>query len=932
MKRFISAVLGTVIMLTTVIFTGSAVSAAGISTMPAEQDVITVVGLLEIMNGDNYGNLNLDNNVTRAEFIKMALCTSALKDKINSGSNVSPFVDVRASHWAVGYVTTAVSNGYIKGYLDGTFKPDNQVTLEEAATVMLRIMGYSELDSGKYPDTQLAKYKELEMDNRIAAVRGEALTRRECMYLMYNALCAKDKSGKIYCESLGCATDENGRIDYLSLVGSKMDGPVVVYDDSYRATIGFELDAGTVYRDNKKATAADIKLYDVVYYNNKIRTAWCFSDKEMGIVDSVNVSGITSNSSDYEGSGAPAESIIVSGNTYKLGNKSVSYKFSAYGTLAPDDFVMLLLDKDGFVADAVPADGKLYEEYADEDDDRVALINSTLKGPYVVKNVQTALEKLPFDIESASIHHGTKAVDKDYIKENDVYYYSEVFRSIWLYRDTATGFVTAVSPSRENPTAVNVGGKNYTLDGSEIKQQFSNFGTYDVDDFVTLLLGNGGTAVLAVDGDILGYANNNDDNVSYSDLVQASMKGPVIVRADGAWRDEIPFELSEAKFYKKNNTVTQSDIEEYDVLYYSQSLKSVWIYSDKVTGTLEAVAPNRISPTSVTVSGHSYSLEDTSAAFSVSNLGSFTVGEMVTLLLGKNGGAVEVVRGSDSADTVYGFITAFGEKEYSRPNGTTYLADSIEILGVDTETYVYPYEKLAFDKGDFVSVSFSGDDVIISKAATKVTSATATSVNSLIAKGAFTDDAVLLDVYITGDSDSLENKSVAYVKLYPTRLAGVKLTENDIYYASTENEKLDTLVLKNYTGDIHTYGVVTSERSGGVQVFKTIVAGKETKLNLNTAYGDPAIGPSRFVLKGGKYNVTSLEYVTVDKDGLGLGSITSEGKTYTLASNVEYYIRTNTREFTATTRDDILGGEYTVKAYYDKKEINGGRIRIVVAE
>lgn len=928
MKRILCAVLAAVMVLAA----GITVSGASTSTMPAEGDVITVVGLLEIMNGDSYGNLNLDDYVKRSEFVKMALCASSLKDKINTGSNVSPFIDVRASHWAVGYVTTAVTNGYIKGYLDGTFKPDNQVTLEEAVTVMLRIMGYSELDSGKYPDTQLAKYEELEMNGRINATRGEALTRRECMYLMYNALCAKDKSGKIYCESLGYATDENGRIDYLALVGGKMDGPVVVYDDSYKKSIGFDLASGTVYRNNKKADASEIALYDVVYYNNKIRTAWCFSDKEMGIVDSATVSGITSNAEGYDGAGAPSESIIVSGKTYKLGNKSVSYKFSAYGTLAPDDFVMLLLDKDGNVADAVLADGEIYEKYADEDDDRVALINSTLKGPYVAKSLDSVKSKIPFDIGEAKIQHGTKTVTPDYILENDVYYYSSVFKSVWLYRDTATGFVTAVTPSRENPTAVTVGGKNYTLDGSEIKQQFSNFGTYEKDDFVTLLLGNGGTAVLAIDGDILDYANNNDDNVTYADLVRASMKGPVTVKSDGAWRDEIPFDIETAAVYKKNSTADASAISEYDVLYYSESLKSVWIYSDKVTGTLEAVSPNRISPSSITVSGHNYSLESSSAAFSVSNLGTFTVGEPITVLLGKDGGAVEIIRGTENAEAVYGFITAFGEKEYSRPNGTTYLADSIEILGVDAEKYTYPHEKLAFDKGDFVKVTFSGDEAVITKVTSKTTSAGATSVNSLIAKGAIADDAVLLDVYITGDSDSLENKSVAYVKLYPARLSGAKLTENDIYYSNTDGGVLNTLVLKNYTGDIHTYAVITSERVGGVQTFKTILGGKETSLKLNTAYGNPAIGPAKLVLKGGMYTVTSLDYVTVDKNGLGLGSITSEGKSYTLASSVEYYIRTNTRDFTLTTREDILEGDYTVKAYYDKKEANGGRIRVIVAE
>lgn len=908
------------------------VFAAGISTMPSEQDVISIVGLLEIMNGDAYGNLNLDKKVTRAEFVKMAISASVFKNKVNSGSSISPFTDVRASHWAVGYVTSAVSNNYIRGYLDGTFKPDSEVTLEEAVTVMLRIMGYSELDSGKYPDTQLAKYKELELDNRIGASRGQALTRRECMYLMYNALCAEEKSGKVYCETLGYTTDENGRIDYLALMSSKMDGPVVVYDDTYKASVGFDLEAGTVYRNNKKATASDIQMYDVVYYNNKIKTVWCFSDKEMGIVDSVNVSGITSNSSDYEGTPASNESVIVSGKSYRLGNKSVSYKFSAYGTFAPDDFVMLLLDKDGNVADAVLANSEIYEAYAEPDDDKVALINSTLKGPYIVKDIVSFENSIPFPLQRGKIYDGTTEVDVSYVKPDDVYYYSEAFACVWLYRDTVTGFVNAVLPSRENPASVTVGNKSYTLDGSEIKRQFSNFGTYEVDDFVTLLIGGGGTAVLARDGDIYGYANSNDDNISYADLVNQSMKGPVIVGDDSAWKSEIPFDVSSATVYRKNSEVTADSVSAYDVLYYSEPFKTLWIYSDKATGTLDAVSPNRISPTSVTISGHSYSLESTGASFKVSNLGAFSAGDTVTVLLGKNGGVVDVLSGSELSEIRYGFVTGFSEKEFTRTNGTVYNAETVEIMGIDTKSYSYKYDGSYLDKGDFVSVTYREGEPYVSAAKSGVSAAQTSNINTLIAQGKLSDSANLLDVYITGDTDSLVNKSVDYAALHPSRLSGVKLQSSEIYYAEIKDGEIKTLVLKNFTGDIHTYGIVTAERASGKTAYKMISGGRELNGRINTAYGEPTIGAARFVKKAGEYIVTSLEGVKIDNGGFMRGYCISGGTTYNYAANIEYYIRESTREFVASTYDDIAQGNYTIKAYYDKPQSSGGRVRVIIAE
>ena len=61
------------------------------------------------------------------------------------------------THWAAGYIKTAVQQGWLTGYLDGSFRPDKTVTLEEAATGVLKLLGYTTEDfSGSYPYGQLA--------------------------------------------------------------------------------------------------------------------------------------------------------------------------------------------------------------------------------------------------------------------------------------------------------------------------------------------------------------------------------------------------------------------------------------------------------------------------------------------------------------------------------------------------------------------------------------------------------------------------------------------------------------------------------------------------------------------------------------------------------------------------------------------------------
>ena len=107
-----------------------------------------LLGTLNIMNGDENGDLHLEDNITRAEFSKMAVNISTSKDNVSLALKVSPFYDVKNTHWASSYIKTAVDAGLFSGYLDGSFKPNNNITYEEVLTVVLRVLGYTDDDFG----------------------------------------------------------------------------------------------------------------------------------------------------------------------------------------------------------------------------------------------------------------------------------------------------------------------------------------------------------------------------------------------------------------------------------------------------------------------------------------------------------------------------------------------------------------------------------------------------------------------------------------------------------------------------------------------------------------------------------------------------------------------------------------------------------------
>jgi peptide/nickel transport system substrate-binding protein len=101
-------------------------------------DQIVKLVELGILKGYPDGTFKPENPVTRAEFATMVV----LAKKLTLVSPASPtFKDVPTNHWAFKYVETAVRAGYLKGYPDGTFGPSRTITREEIAAVMVNVKG-----------------------------------------------------------------------------------------------------------------------------------------------------------------------------------------------------------------------------------------------------------------------------------------------------------------------------------------------------------------------------------------------------------------------------------------------------------------------------------------------------------------------------------------------------------------------------------------------------------------------------------------------------------------------------------------------------------------------------------------------------------------------------------------------------------------------
>lgn len=115
------------------------------------QREITTLAVYDLVSGYGDGTFRPDNTVTRAEFAAMLAAALNL-----SGGGTSAFTDVSAGAWYAGSVSAMAAKGFLAGYEDGTFRPDNTITYQEMVTVLSSVAAWCLLDGDELRDTELS--------------------------------------------------------------------------------------------------------------------------------------------------------------------------------------------------------------------------------------------------------------------------------------------------------------------------------------------------------------------------------------------------------------------------------------------------------------------------------------------------------------------------------------------------------------------------------------------------------------------------------------------------------------------------------------------------------------------------------------------------------------------------------------------------------
>ena len=266
-------------------------SAASYADVTSENNVeaIDVLQTVGIMVGDENGDFNPDQNVTRNE---MAVVMSNLMAyNVASYRDTSPFTDVPS--WAEPYVAACYTNGITAGTSATTYGGSENVTTAQAALMVMKALGYFQYQQDFGDDWQLATVAQgnrIDLFTDVNSGVREAMTRNDVAQLVLNALEAgtveATTNGSI---TVGGVTIANS-VEYNYVTSTQeyartihMDRSTTDYTDagSYIVELGEKLYQGDLTLDSAEGEPNGAKAPNLDVFGRPANT-WEYQAKEIG--------------------------------------------------------------------------------------------------------------------------------------------------------------------------------------------------------------------------------------------------------------------------------------------------------------------------------------------------------------------------------------------------------------------------------------------------------------------------------------------------------------------------------------------------------------------------------------------------------------------------------------------------------------------------
>ena len=225
-KRILSALLTGALALSLVVLPASAAPGSFIDvTDPNTAVNADILRLMGVVSGTGGNMFNPGGTLTRAQFCTMAVNFLQKGEEAPRYATRTIFSDVKSGHWARSYINLAASDPslfvkegggedskgvpLISGVGDGTFQPDNNISLAEAVTILLRALGYTSKEAGAvWPQGYMDLAGSVGLLDGLDAGASAYITRAQAAQLFVNALSCKRQDGKVYYTTIGEASED----------------------------------------------------------------------------------------------------------------------------------------------------------------------------------------------------------------------------------------------------------------------------------------------------------------------------------------------------------------------------------------------------------------------------------------------------------------------------------------------------------------------------------------------------------------------------------------------------------------------------------------------------------------------------------------------------------------------------------------------------
>lgn len=425
-------------------------------------------------------------------------------------------------------------------------------------------------------------------------------------------------------------------------------------------------------------------------------------------------------------------------------------------------------------------------------------------------------------------------------------------------------------------------------------------------------------------------------NINYLLVTRDAILGP-ITNFNESYKNQ--FNVTENSSVNRDGMVSNtSAIKELDICYYIKEVDTILVYSNKSIGVYENAYPNKDNVQRIILSGKEYEIGSEKAFSELSTNGNINYGETIKVLFGKDGKIADVVKMKQEENLV-GFLIDTGQKSRvneNNKNSFEYFAEVLLIDGKIQEFYTNrDYENI---EGTVVSVSFSEGKAKLSGLPSQ---------NNI--SGIFNWDTKMLgsekiseNINIIDVASHNDYKRSKGEKIYPQRLNKTEITTKDVIYINNDkNNVITDIILNDYTNDLYDYGIVLKDE----RLSNKYIINGTYDLNVNGKN-------TKIITQNSLYSVYTGQPIKLDFDNNNLISMIKLNKLTEPINKVDeihVYSQTNKHLISddvlvykgiINSSNDIQRYEIipinkiynteNVTVYYDKPEINGGRIRVIL--